>query len=296
MFGYIKPVSAELKVKEYELYKSIYCGLCASLGRNATCLSKFTLSYDFVFLALVRMALTGECGKIQKRRCMAHPTKKRAVVTNSAELDYCAKVSVLLTYGKIRDDIADERGTKRLTARLLSPVVNLMRKKALRAKNLSALDDIISKKLSALSKLEENKIYSPDAASDIFGELMAETASFGLCGKERRIAYEIGRHIGRFVYMTDAADDLSSDLEKHRYNPFIIPGKNNKEISDEFENRIPALRTSLIMELSGIESAVELIDRESNTEFLSILENIIYLGLPLQIDKVLKKTAEGEQN
>ena len=28
VFGYIKPVKAELKVKEWEAYQGIYCGLC----------------------------------------------------------------------------------------------------------------------------------------------------------------------------------------------------------------------------------------------------------------------------
>ena len=93
MFGYIKPVPAELKVREYELYRSVYCGLCGALGRNTTCVSRLTLSYDFVFLAIVRMALIGETGSLERRRCLAHPTKKRAVLTDAKQLDYCAKVS-----------------------------------------------------------------------------------------------------------------------------------------------------------------------------------------------------------
>ena len=50
MFGYIRPVTAELKVKEYELYRAVYCGLCRSLGKCTGCASKLTLNYDFVFL------------------------------------------------------------------------------------------------------------------------------------------------------------------------------------------------------------------------------------------------------
>ena len=54
MFGYIKPMTEELKVKEHELYKSIYCGLCSAMGEHICTSNRLTLSYDIVFLALVR--------------------------------------------------------------------------------------------------------------------------------------------------------------------------------------------------------------------------------------------------
>ena len=48
MFGYIKPHSPELKVREDAYYRGVYCGLCRAMGRCTGCLSRFTLSYDFV--------------------------------------------------------------------------------------------------------------------------------------------------------------------------------------------------------------------------------------------------------
>ena len=57
MFGYIRIAKPELKVKEYEMYKAIYCSLCRELGRSYGFLSRLTLSYDFTFLALLNMSL-----------------------------------------------------------------------------------------------------------------------------------------------------------------------------------------------------------------------------------------------
>lgn len=119
LFGYVKPVPAELKVKEYELYRSVYCGLCVSMKKRVSCVSRLTLSYDFVFLALIRMALSREVGRIERQRCIAHPTKKRAVLVGSDELDICAALSVLLTFCKLRDDLSDERGLKKIGVRAL---------------------------------------------------------------------------------------------------------------------------------------------------------------------------------
>ena len=292
MFGYIKPVPAELKVREYELYRSVYCGLCTALGRNTTCVSRLTLSYDFVFLAIVRMALTGETGSLERRRCLAHPTKKRAVLTDAKQLDYCARVSSILTFNKLRDDINDERGAKRLSAGSLLPAAKLMRKKAL--PELSELDAFISDRLGAQRELEKKRVYSPDAAAEPFGELMAAVFSEGLDGGAERIASELGRHIGRFIYIADAADDLASDLKSGCYNPFRIEGKADDEILADFAAHKEELRSSLTFELIGVERAVELIRPGEVPEYLSIIKNIIYLGLPAQISRLIDKKEEPE--
>ena len=34
MFGYIRPSVKELKIKEFELFRGYYCGLCKSMGRS----------------------------------------------------------------------------------------------------------------------------------------------------------------------------------------------------------------------------------------------------------------------
>lgn len=285
VFGYIKPVSAELKVKEYELYRALYCGLCESLGRSVTCSSRLSLSYDFVFLALVRMALTGEVGKVERHRCLAHPTKKRAVIVGASQLDYTARLSAVLTYHKLRDDIADTRGFKRLTARLLMPFASRMRKQARFDKDAEAY---IAERLEELSALEKNGCNSLDRAAEPFGELMAYAASHGFVkdSREERIAAEIGRHIGRFIYIVDAIDDFSDDMKSGAYNPLREScGGDENKLSDE----VDAIKCALTMELVGVEAAANLIDFTKTPEYGEIIKNIIYLGLPACTDKVLGK-------
>ena len=55
MFGYVKACTPELKIKEFETYKAVYCSLCKKLGKSYGILSRFTLSYDFTFLAILNM-------------------------------------------------------------------------------------------------------------------------------------------------------------------------------------------------------------------------------------------------
>jgi hypothetical protein len=57
LFGYIKISKGELKIKEYELYRGVYCTLCKVLGKNYGLISRSTLNYDFNFLTLLNMSL-----------------------------------------------------------------------------------------------------------------------------------------------------------------------------------------------------------------------------------------------
>ena len=285
MFGYVRPVSAELKVKEYELYRAVYCGLCEALGHNTTHISRLSLNYDFVFLAIVRMALARETGKIERHRCLAHPTKKRAVLTDARELDYCAKLSSVLTYHKLRDDIADVRGLKRLGAALLLPIASMMRR---RAKFPKEAEEYISSRLAELSKLEKENCGSLDMAAEPFGELMAYVCAYGFekGSANERIAHEIGRHIGRYIYIIDAVDDLGGDVKSGAYNPFRM--MYDEPIKGLLENA-EELSRALTMELVGIEAAIGLIKFDAVPEYGEIIKNIIYLGLPELIKKVLGK-------
>ena len=86
MFGYVRAYKPELKVKEYELYRASYCGLCRSMGKCTGQCSRMTLSYDFAFLAIFRFALLGGELSFDKKRCLAHPFEKRAYVKDNPTL------------------------------------------------------------------------------------------------------------------------------------------------------------------------------------------------------------------
>ncbi len=287
VFGYIRPAAAELKVKEYELYRAVYCGLCEALGRNITCFSRLSLNYDLVFLAIVRMSLSGEKGRIERRRCIAHPMKKRAVLADAPHLDYCARLSSVLTYHKLRDDAIDSRGWKRAVAYMLMPYASFIRR---RAQMAACVEEYIKEKLVRQIQLEKDGCPSLDKAAEPFGELMAYVCSFDFekDSPEARIADEIGRHIGRFIYIIDAIDDLEDDIKSDSYNPFRMM---YEAPASELERNHDILRNALTMELVGIEAAVELIDFSAVPEYGEIIRNIIYLALPALITKVLNKNS-----
>ena len=130
MFGYVREYSPELKVKEAGLYKAVYCGLCKSMGKCTGDCSRLTLSYDVTFLAVVRLAIEQTPYCIKQKRCIVHPLKKRAIMDNNAVLEYCARASALLSYGKLCDDISDSRGVKRIVSVIIKPFLSSAKKRA----------------------------------------------------------------------------------------------------------------------------------------------------------------------
>ena len=108
MLGYVRCATGDLLVKHHHLYQAMYCGLCHSIGKNATKALLPFLSYDFVFLALLRMAVIGEQVQVEKQFCPLHPLKSRKKrVADNASLRYASQTALFLTYEKMRDDLSD---------------------------------------------------------------------------------------------------------------------------------------------------------------------------------------------
>ncbi|MBE6667878.1 MAG: hypothetical protein E7607_06180 [Ruminococcaceae bacterium] len=281
MFGYVRVNKPELKVKEYELYEATYCGLCRSMGKCTGQCSRMTLSYDFAFLALIRVNLAGARTHFGMKRCIAHPLKKKQYMVNNPSLEYCAGAAALLNYHKVADDLSDERGTKKLKARLAMPMVKRARKKALKKQNLSDLDGKIAEGLKRLSSLEAEKKASVNEPAEIFGRILGDIMSYGLEGADARVAYSLGLAVGKWIYIADALDDWEDDARKNRYNPFAILYEKDSPTESDLEG----IKIALKNELLSAEAAMDLMKITSPT-IESIISNILYLGLPERIEAI----------
>lgn len=279
MFGYVKVYEPELKVKELALYKAVYCGLCKSMGRYTGVLSRLTLSYDMTYLAIVRMAMENTGYTLEKRRCIVHPLKKRGMVKQNAVLEYCARASALLTFGKLEDDVKDTRGIKRLfckTARLLFK----------RARNKAGMIDLYEKmvlRLDELAGCENEKTASVDIPSDIFGNLVAEFLSYGLQEENKAVASTIGFYAGKWIYTIDALDDMEKDRKSGSYNPFCLIYKDGLTCDGR-----EMIKGAFVSWLSEIERALDLIDYTDDT-LKGIVYNILYCGMKYKSDEITER-------
>ncbi len=286
MLGYVKPQTASLSVAQYRFYQSIYCGLCHTMGRRTCASSRLFLSYDFVFLALVRQALCGKGVVLEKRRCMAHPLRRRPAVRENEALRYAACAAAVLREYKLRDDIADERGARRLAARLLRALSRGAYRRGRGAVDTGAIEQ----SLLQLACLEREKNGSFDAPADAFGALLSEIFSFGLAKNEGLIAREIGFACGRWIYFADAADDLAKDAESGAYNPLLYLGgaRSGQTPAQILKENRSALQSAMLQCCERMERAAALIDYGERDMTKALIENIIYRGLPAQTDDILR--------
>ena len=109
MFGYVNIYKDELKIKDYNLWRSYYCGLCKILGKNYNQLTRLGLNYDMTFLSIIIGAALNEKPKITKERCIIHPINKRFTAVSEKALSYAGAISIVLTKEKLEDDINDDK-------------------------------------------------------------------------------------------------------------------------------------------------------------------------------------------
>ena len=285
MFGYVKPDHKELLVKEHEFYKSTYCGICRSMKKHTGALSTLTITYDSVFLALVRMAYIpdSELGS-SMRRCVAHPLKKKCMLTDNSAIEYTARAFAILSYYKMQDDLSDEGLGKRMLVSITKPILSSAKKRA----DLGPLAETVKDRLDKISAIERERLPSIDAPAELFGELLGEIFAYGLEGSDRLVTYECGSRLGKFILLADAIDDYESDRKTGKYNPFVI-AYDGQELTYENKQNV---KTTLLIECKKLESAVNLIPFGNKITIENIVKNIIYLGLTKRIEFLDKDDKE----
>lgn len=287
LFGYVRAYEPELKLRELDCYRGVYCGLCRVQGKCTGQCSRLMLSYDFAFMALMRMAITDETVTLEPRRCVAHLTRRRPVAAETPALRLTAISASILAWHKLEDDKQDERGGKYIRALLATPLAGGARRRALR-RNLcdpptsgktdgAALDSSIALHMKRLGEPEQERPPSVDVPAQLFGELLGGLLTWGLDGGRARIAEEIALHTGRWIYILDAADDYAEDVRLDRYNPFRCLCRDaGTELSEETREEI---RLSLLYESRCISDALDLLDiRDRDVE--GVLRNILSEGMP----------------
>ncbi len=280
MFGYVKAYKPEMRVKEYEMYKAVYCSICKQIGREYGIVTRFSLSYDFTFLTMLCLSVSDDYIDICKGKCVCNPLKKCNFVKASLPKMPLAASQIMLYY-KLTDNIEDEGFIKSIMARLLRLFVKKGFKKA--ADEFPKLADIFKEYFKAQQDIEKENVQDIDKAADPTAKMLSSL--FILCGteKDKRALERLGYCMGRWIYILDAAADLKEDIRKNKYNPLSSEGRAQNNLTAFAKNK---LEGSLNICITEAAAAFELIDI---LRFKNILGNIIYLGLENSQKEVLNK-------
>ena len=284
MFGYVVVNEPDLMIREYDLYRSYYCGICMDLKEQYGQTGRLTLSYDTTFLALLLTSLYEPEDLTDTIRCIVHPFHKHKTRRNEYTR-YAADMGIILSFYSCLDDWKDEKdaGKKIMAAAL--------RKKSEAASlRHPAKAAVIEEKLRELHELEtgagnSSAAVSPaivlDRAGGIFGDLMAEV--FDYKKDEWSAALRrTGFYLGKFIYLLDAYDDLEKDEKSGSFNP-LLPFKGRMDL-DQY------VRGILTMTISECTAAFETLPIVEN---IDILRNILYCGVWCKFDERCGKRNEA---
>lgn len=281
MFGFVRPLRGELKVREWERFQSVYCGLCHTIRRRYGFAQTMMLSYDCTYLALVLDALEPCGGEQSKCRCIIHPFRRRSCAKQSNGMIRAAAVSVILCRHKLADTIADERGIKRLAAQMFRLFLRRGYQKA--AEELPSFDRETRECLENLDALERQKTPSLDRPADAFASILR--AAVIDWHTDSRILQEMFYHVGRWIYLVDACDDIQEDFASGSYNPVLLRWEMTQPTL--LPSVKDAMQHTLLQSLAAAYHAYILLHPLRDA---GIIENILCQGLPEVTRQVLDGT------
>ena len=264
MFGYVRPLKAEMKIKDYESYKSVYCGLCRRMGKDYGILARLALSYDGTMLAMLSMSVRKESPCVTKGRCVCNPLKKCRFCDSEGEsMALAGAVSVIMTYYKLQDTITDAGFVKRNLARLGKLLFGGCFRRAKKA--CPVIAETVSVMMAAQVQAENAESAIDRAADPTAKALSVICQMLSDDTQTKHILGTFGYYLGRWIYLMDAADDMEKDRRSGNFNPFL---------RQHFDKT--SCNEVLNLTVSQIVLAYDLLEPG---EYRNILDNIIYEGL-----------------
>ncbi len=260
MFGFVTANIKELSKEQQKRYTAVYCGICRQLRSRCSQTARLSLSYDMTFLALLLMSLYEPEEEGGDRACALHALHPRPW-TDNAYIRYSADMNVALAYFSSLDNWADD---KSLPAKAMAGSLQ---------KHCGRIRDqyprqwaAIEESIAALSELEQENCANVDEPAGCFGRLMAELLVYeeDLWAPELR---RLGFHLGRFIYLADAAADYDKDKRKAKYNPFVAA---------DTGKAWPLWEDFLVLAMG---KATESFEKLPLVQDKAILDNILYSGV-----------------
>ena len=298
MFGYILINEPELRMREIDLYRSYYCGLCEDLHEDYGRFGQLTLNYDTSFLGFLLTCLyEPEDEKFVQSSCIVHPFSKRPKRRN-AYTQYAADLTILLSWYSMRDNWEDEQQIRGLA---MSGLLRGAFKKAKERhpEKAQIIADCLDR-LHALEKQDKDSSAQPDSGPDespqsprpqqvtvdqagaCFGSLMAELFAFRHDEWEQPLR-QMGFYLGKFIYLLDAYDDLEDDAEYGSFNPLLSVRARMQSEGADFDAYVRALLTML---MASCTRAFEILPIVEN---IDILRNILYAGVWTRFEEIYAK-------
>lgn len=279
MFGYVLTNCKTLSEEERQRFKAMYCGMCKTLHSRYGNLSRFTLSYDMTFLALVLSALYEPQEQHGRETCLPHPIKPHDYIINPI-MEYAVDMNIALAYHKCADNWQDDHNPTFAAAKLaLGRSYRKVRQ--LHPEKCRAIEEW----MDGIRAIELSGVEEIDPPMNLTGRMLGLLFQYGESYWQDQL-YKMGEGLGRFIYFMDAYDDLKKDVRHKKYNPLkpMMHQENFEQICKE----------GMTMMIADCADAFEQLPVVKDAD---LIRNILYSGVwakygYIQNQKAKKKGAQ----
>ena len=215
MFGHLDLDFAQ--DREFDLFQ---CSLCHALGKRYGVRGRFLTNTDLALCLLIGMKAVSAEVKVNERLCPAF-SRKKTLDPYLPVLKYVAAVTVLLMSEKTKDDLHDE-GSR--LPQFTSNWLSKMRAKAeADLRNLNFSPDTVANAFRYQRLLEQRQDTDLDSLSEptarVTSAIYSHIATIQGVPKYERALAQIGRSLGRIIYLLDSIADYRRDVIKGIFNP-----------------------------------------------------------------------------
>lgn len=276
MFGYVQYDKPYLYIKDFELYKAMYCGVCKGIGETCGQVARMGLSYDAAFLSVLFHNLKGVDVTVEKQACLKKFGAKKPMAVTDELTKAVSCLNTVLLYYKLSDDVTDEKkgGFKR----------KVFARAFRRAKKLHPrIVEIVDENMRMQTEREKAACESVDMAADATANMMAELSDYLLEDKASEQSRGLFYDIGKWIYLVDAADDYDKDVKKGNYNPFYLAygDADKRTFLKNHEEDLRFLFNTLFFDMREKMSGLRFYFNRDLTD------NILLRGLPLKTETVV---------
>jgi len=278
MFGYVRADTPYLYIKDDQLYRAMYCGVCKGIAEVCGHSARMGLSYDVTFLSVILHNLAGIDVQIEKSHCLTHCIRSRQMANVDELTRQLGALNTVLVYYKYTDDIADgDRGRgKRLWFQQGFARVK---------KKYPEIEKIVRENLENQEKAEKEKTDSIDRAADATALMLADFSDYALGDKKTPHSRNLFYAIGKWIYLIDALDDYDKDLKKGAYNPFVLAyGEKNRQalVTGKHGADVRYVFHSIFYD---IRENLSFLEFRFNRD---LSDNILLRGLPMMTNRIME--------
>ncbi len=282
MFGYTVPIDSMLSSRDEAVYRNYYCETCHQLRDGYGYLSTLTVNYEMTFASIFFNSILDD-GIAMKGTPPQHFCVVRASVGDTELLRQLAAYTVLVANNSLIDDKMDNDSSLKANLGLLGLNRSITKAKA----DYPEFYNAIMNGYDMLREAENKGENDPLAMGELSSKSLLDVLSIIAGDKFDDDTRMLFSGLGVWVYIMDAVEDLDEDVLDGTYNPFIVGNPKFKNKADYIKEHLYALGELFGSVIGNIQRSYSAL-RPRLTKNQSILDNIIYQGIPASSKRILR--------